>query len=241
MEEIDTQVHRVSLLRGITKPKEEFEGWREAEKIEGLGWRLVVLSIVSAIVAGLVAYFGTEVLHILQKTPSHMQVPGTAKGIVQGMAVGGAAFGGLVTPVIIMLVMALIFFIFFSDIGYKKLFAIELYLQLIGLIGAIVSGILMAVFQMTTKSFLNLGAITQLLTSNAFINGFCGGISIFLIWKLYVQINAYRYASAKSTSTVTWTLIILNIVFLLIAAGFSTLGHQLTHMVQHMQNLQPPK
>lgn len=239
MEELNSQVHHVRLFRGITKPGEEFEGLREAERVVGLGWRIVVISVITAIAAGLVTYYGIHFLHVTAQTgnlPNSNPIP---KGLVQGMAIGSAAFGGLFEPIVVMLIMALIFWIFFNRIGYKKLFAIELYLQFISLIGTIVSGILMIIFQSAAKSYLNLGAITQLFSGSVFINGFFGGISIFLIWKLYVQIHAYRHASVKSSRTVIWTLILLNIVFLLIIGGVSSLGQQLQHQLQHLQNLQP--
>ncbi|HET7580316.1 MAG TPA: Yip1 family protein [Bacillales bacterium] len=237
----DKQVHHIHLFKGIMKPNEEFRDLREAEEVKGLGWRLVVLSVVNAIIAGVAGYVATQVLNITTQTSGKLNNPEMPQELVQGMAIGGAAIGGLVQPVIVMAIMALIFLIFFSDIGYKKLFAVELYLQLIGLIGGIVSGILMVVFRSGTQSFLNLGAITHLITDNAFINGFFGGISIFLIWKVYVQINAYRQASRKSSSSVAWTLIIINIVFMLILGGLALLGQQMTEFFQHMPQMQQPK
>ncbi|HET7658344.1 MAG TPA: YIP1 family protein [Bacillales bacterium] len=232
----ENQIHHIHLFRGITKPKEEFEGLLEAKSIHGLGWRIIVLSIVNAIVLGLIGFYATQNMN-LPEAPT--QNPMFSQGIMKGIAVGGSAFGGLFSPIVTMLIMAAIFLIFFSDIGYKKLFAVELYLQLIGLIGTIVSGILMISLHLTQKSHLNLdlGAITSLFTDNLFINTFFTGISIFVIWKLYVQIQAYRKASTKSASRIAWTLILMNIAFLLINSGSSVSGQQ---MITKLQHLQPP-
>ncbi|HET7615461.1 MAG TPA: hypothetical protein VFK27_00795, partial [Bacillales bacterium] len=148
MEESNHPVHRVRLLRGITKPNKEFAGWGEAEKVVGLGWRTVVLSFVSAIVAGGAGYAAIQVLGVRQE---NLAPPGgdfqMSEQVMQWIAVGTGAIGGLIDPIIVMAVMALIFLIFFSDIGYKKLFAVELYLQTIAVIGGIVTGILMIVFK----------------------------------------------------------------------------------------------
>ncbi|HET7581059.1 MAG TPA: YIP1 family protein [Bacillales bacterium] len=242
MEETDTQVHHVRLLKGIIKPSEEFAGMREADRIEGLGWRVVVLSIFSGIFAGLTVYI-LQALGLADEINKQFQMSGTQAAemneqVSRAFTLVTGIFGGLVGPVITMAVAALIFLIFFSDIGYKKLFAIELYLQFIGLIHAVVAMILIFVFQSYSDSFLNLGAITQLFTENLFINSFFGGISIYLIWKVYVQIKAYCHSSKKSMSYIAWTLVILNIVFLLIAAGFAVLGQQ---MVDQLQQIQPPQ
>ncbi|HEU5139548.1 MAG TPA: YIP1 family protein [Bacillales bacterium] len=241
MEETRLQVHQVRLLKGITKPNEEFENMREADKIEGLGWRLVVLSIVSAIFAGLSVYF-IQALGLADEMNKRFEISGSQMSesnveLGQTFALASGVFGGLVGPVITMVIGALIFLIFFSDIGFKKLFAIELYLQVIGLINTIVALILILIFQTYSGTFLNLGAITQLLTDDIFINSFFGGISIFLIWKLYVQINAYAKISTKSPAFIVWTPIILNLVWLLVLAGFGVLGHQMMEQLEQMPQM----
>ncbi|HET7580101.1 MAG TPA: YIP1 family protein [Bacillales bacterium] len=239
MEEPGWQVHRIRILRGLTRPYEEFKGIKEADQIKGSGWRLVVLSILSAIFAGLFFYIvqalGLEPEVNQSFTINSSQMSESNVPLGKNIVLVGGIFGGLVGPVITMVVGALIFLIFFSDIGFMKLFAIELYLQFIGLINTIVGLILIFVFQTYSKSFLNLGAITELFTENIFINTFFSGITIFLIWKLYVQIRAYRHASEKSSSYVVWTPILLNLLLLLAVAGFSVIGQQLVEQFQQMQ------
>lgn len=242
MEEMDERVHYVNLIKGIIKPKEEFAGLREADRIIGLGWQLTALSVVNAIVG----YITTRMLYALDLVPDvSSQLQGSEAQMGQEatkmMAGAGAIFGGLVGPVVIMLIMALIFLIFFSEIGFKKLFTIELYLQFITLISSVVSLIFVLIFRENVKDVLSLGSFTKLFTHEAFVTAFFSGISIFLIWKLYVQITAYHQASSKSPSSVMWTLIILNIVFLLISGGFAVLGEQLQDLVKQMGPGQIPK
>ncbi|HEX7063977.1 MAG TPA: YIP1 family protein [Bacillales bacterium] len=241
MEETSSQVHRVRLLRGIIRPKEEFESLREADKIEGMGWRLVVLSLLSAIFAGLSVYI-VQALGLAAEINKRFEISGSQMSesnveLGQTFALASGVFGGLVGPVITMAVAALIFLIFFSDIGYKKLFTIELYLQCISLINTIVALILILIFQTYSETFLNLGAISQLLTDDIFINAFFSGISIFLIWKLYVQINAYYKVSTRTPAFIVWTPIILNLVLLLVIAGFGVLGHQMMEQLEQMPQM----
>lgn len=215
----DTNVHRIHLLKGITNPQETFAGLQEADRVSGMGLRLVALSIVSAIIGGAASYVASGVLGMTGQLQEQLQQAGleVSQEAIQSFAMTTGVIGGLLSPVIVMAVAALIFLIFFSDIGYKKLFAVELYLQTITVIGSFVGLLLMLLFQTEYgASVLGLGSFTRLFTDAGFINSFFGGITIFLVWKLFVQINAYRHASSKTMNYIVWTLIILNIIYLLV-------------------------
>lgn len=216
---MDTVTHTVNLFKGILKPKEEFAKYREADNVNGIGWRIVVLSVISGLLGYALAYVASDVLGITSSLQQSFQSAGlqmSEETISTFTSVIGA-ITGFVTPIISMLFDALIALIFFSEVGYKKLFSIELYLAVISVIGSAVTLILMTIFK-SSLPFLSVGIITRLFTDQAFLNAFFGGITLFLIWQFYVRFVAYRNASSKSMTYIIWVLVILYVILLLLTS-----------------------
>ncbi|HET7629674.1 MAG TPA: hypothetical protein VFK44_14975 [Bacillales bacterium] len=220
MQERTAEVQKVQVLQAIFLPRKAFCRFTECGEMAGVVPRLVGLSLLSAMIAGTSAYvsrfyFDMPVTSFL---PQHWPF---RELIFDVFTVAVSAAAGLLQPFAVLAVMAFIFLIFFKEIGYKQLFIVELYLQTIALIGAFIAGIMAALFPFVRGYYLSLGAVTQLFTDSIFINAFFGGLSIFTIWKVYVQYWAYRGASSYSTASIVWKLVLLNVFFLLIIGGWT--------------------
>lgn len=216
--ELEPVEHRVKLIKGIFIPGKVFEGLDEAEKTAGAGWRLLLLAIINTLIGAGTTYLSYRVFGLPEQMLQQFQqaqLPISEDTVLTASVVLGG-ITGLVLTFIVPTIGALIYWPFFRDAGFKKLFTINLYVFLITIIASSVQMALLPVFRFQPTSYLSLGSITRLLTDSVFVNTLFGGITIFLIWKFFVLITAVNRASKKSKTYVTTVFIILNVLLLLI-------------------------
>jgi hypothetical protein len=240
-ERIDIDRQRMNLLKGIIKPKKEFKKFAEAKKITGFGWRLVLLAILNAIIGAATAYVSYRLFGIPEETLQQLQNAGlemTKEMIVIGNAI---LFGivGLFLTLAIPTIAALIYWIFFTAVGFKKLFIINMYVLVITLVASAVQLALLAVFKFEPTTYLSLGSFTRLLTDNAFLNAFFGGITIFLFWKVYILVTALQKVSIKSNSYVVFVFIMLNVLLLLFNASAALFDPDMLMQIKELKTTHP--
>lgn len=228
---MDKSIHTVQLFKGLVNPKEEFSNMNQADNVAGLGWRIILLSVISAVIGGLSSRLLVVKLGVTANVQAQLQQAGIEINdqLLTTISTVSGVLTGLFAPIVTMLIAALFFLIFFSDIGYKKLFATELYLQVITVIASAVSLAMMMVLQ-TAGVTLSLGAITGIFLDSAYLNGIFAGITIFLIWKLFVQILAYRQLSERDSNYTFWVLIIINVILLMLFSGGSATSPEMMQL-----------
>lgn len=211
--QVNEQTHQIKLFAGIFKPAEHFTTLREADKIKGLALRVVLLSLIMGALAALTAYltFSLEldpagVLPALNMDEQTRQMVQT-----MGMVTGG--IGGLVMVPIGMVILSAILIIFFRDVPFNKLFAMQTYTMTISVIATLVQLPMLILTQKITP-FFSLGIIGEVLKVGPGLQTFLSSITVFLIWQLFVLITALKQTSRKSPNAVIWTVIILNVVYL---------------------------
>lgn len=226
MEELEKteQIHHIKLFAGIFKPAQHFATLRDADKVKGLALRVVLLSLIMGILAAATAYL-TFSLNLLKSSPliPNINLEQTSQPFFQTFTAISGGIGGLVGVPIGMVILAAIFAIFFRDVPFNKLFAIQAYTTTISFIATLVQLPITILTQKITP-FFSLGILGEVLKVGPGLQLFLTSITVFLIWQLYVLITALKQTSRKSANYVTWIVIGLYVVYLAGSAIIAGIG-----------------
>lgn len=215
-------IHRVKLWQGIFKPSSHFSTLRDAEKVTGLVWRVLLISLLAAIFTGLSSYLSMT-LNILP-AQAQEEVAGLANNpLFQNITVLFAAVGGFFGILLSMVIAAAILAIFFRDVPFGKQFAIQGYSSFIGLINMALSIPIMYLTK-TLTPFFSLGIIGETLNAGPFLQSLLSAITVFFIWQVFFTITALKQTSNKPSKYVTSVVIILYVIYLLIGAAIASFG-----------------
>lgn len=200
--------HTVRLFDGIFKPGREFAKLAVSRKTKGLKWRFVLMMLVNSICTMFFYHANTNG----EKAFLGFHVSGHFAGRMIA-----AFIGGLFEPFFFVLVLAFIYWMFFSDSGFRKIFVIQTYVYVIILINSIVTVLFMlAAHTIAGVSPLSLGMLFSAGRPGSLLREISNNLSIFTVWIAVVQIIAFRKISTKSLSYIIAVVIILNIIGLIV-------------------------
>ncbi|MFC7392321.1 hypothetical protein [Scopulibacillus cellulosilyticus] len=206
--------HSVKLFKGIFRPDEEFRDFQETNKMRGLIWRWIVISILSGIVGTITIFITLD-----QMIPVNEILLSNKAVYLLGMFYFFIIFIlWAVIPVITNLIISLVCWPFFLDIGFKQIFTINSYAALINLIGGFLN--LSIIANLHTYQLLSpfgFGIIGKQFTNNQYIIAAMNAVTIFVIWGLVVQIKALFRASQKRKRYIIGVMIIVNIIYILLS------------------------
>ncbi len=217
--------HQVQVWKGLFSPQETLHTLRESTSIKGYRFRVLILLLCSSIVFGFLLYISApEWLKMPEATA--MQLTAEQKQAASIFIGIGGVISGLALPFLLIGASALLFWGFFRDIGFKKLFVLHTYLYVIILIGIAANIPYMLAFGSTEMlSPFGVGPWVNAITDNVFLTSFFGWITIFFIWHIYASIKLLMEASLKSKWYV-WTVSLgLHLLFIVIVAVINTMYH----------------
>ncbi|RAK19899.1 hypothetical protein B0I26_10581 [Anoxybacillus vitaminiphilus] len=212
-------IFRIQLWRGIFQPNFKFYQLRQAEKVNGLLWRLMILSIVSGLLSGLSVYAGldTEMFTRLVEKKSMEAIE--AMKLLFGV---GSVLNGIISPIIIMYLSSLLIWTVLEDMKFYKIAAIQLYVVFIG----VLEKTLEMVFRLMTgansfSSPFGFGILAQLITDQPLLIHFMNEITIFGILGVIIQIIALKICSSFSLGKISILVIGIYLIFNLISSLLS--------------------
>lgn len=208
---------RVQLLRGLHRPYICSQEMRDAEQIEGFWKRSALLLITSLILFGISAYFGigNESLSktIYELSPIEFETIKALFGI-------GQVIQGVLISIILILLPALYFWVF-TNVDYKKLVIMQLFILTIYLIEQAMSIPFHLVGMDQNSLPFSFGVVAQYLTEHELIINFFSTITLFKIWSMILQVIYIKVLSEKSTMISLFIVIPFNLFIWILIALFS--------------------
>ncbi|RTR32952.1 hypothetical protein EKG37_07775 [Robertmurraya yapensis] len=209
---------QIRLWKGLTTPYVTAHQLRKAESYNGIWKRTTILLVIALILSSISAYFGigNEQMSklIYQSSTSEFE---SLKGL---FALGQVLQYVLVTAILIFLP-ALIFWIF-TDVEYRKLVVIQLYVVTIFLFEKIIA-IPMQLFLGLdyASSPFSLGVIGQHLSEHELIQNLFGEISLFSILAILIQFTYLKVVTEKSKRILLLLILSINLLIWIFTALFS--------------------
>lgn len=217
--------HHVQVWRGLFKPEKTLHTLRESNSIHGYRLRLLILLLCSSIIFGFFFYICSgEWLQMPEAV--EMGLSSDQKFAASIMIGIGGALSGLVLPFLLIGSNTLIFWAFFRDIGFKRLYVLQTYLFVIVLIGIAANIPYMFAFGSTEMlSPFGIGPWMKAITDNVFLTSFSGWITIFFIWHLFATVKLLMESSLKTKRYIITVSIGLHTLFLIILSVINTMYH----------------
>ncbi|QQK80029.1 hypothetical protein HUG20_09100 [Salicibibacter cibi] len=214
-------MHHVKYLGGLFDTQNHFGKLSEAEESKGLVWRTIVSALLIWLLSGLLFYlFSDEMVADLQAAGIGAEEAAfTINLIAGGMAVFMAG-----VSVIVVVVAALVFWIFFQDVGFKNLFIIFSYFLPIFILVTLIDLPFLINFNMDLgHSITSLAIIAEQIWSQPFFVAVGSQVSLFYIWCFLLQVFALKVNSVKSIRYIVTVTAIVYLIILLIVSGISTI------------------
>ncbi|HHK5563799.1 hypothetical protein [Bacillus thuringiensis] len=203
-------INPIAALLGTSKESYKI---KEAQDVKGLSKNLFLFSIISALILGIITWLSPEVEN---QTNLH-----SAPNIRQFIIFGSMVYG-LFIPIVTIICYSCIWWVFFSDVGFRKILTIQLYGYAITLINLFTQMLFMLILDMNNKfSLLSLGVISELYFENKYIIAFFNNISFFWLWGIVFQFITLSVISKKSKLYVSTIIITLNVFSAIVLAAWS--------------------
>ncbi|KAB2336774.1 hypothetical protein F7731_10505 [Cytobacillus depressus] len=210
--------YKLRLVKGIVYPSYLNYQLSQAEKIQGLWKRIILLICSSGFLALLTAFFGIG-NEILSK--DLLTLPSSDFESIKLLFAFGKTLWGLLFAVFMLFLPAL-FFWTVTEIPYTKLLSTQTFILFILLIGKAVHLLFALLLGIDLfSSPLSLGVIIQYVTNNELLITLFGSISVFHIWAIYLQYTYIKKMTEKEPRVI-FSLVMVAYLFLLI---ISTLLH----------------
>ncbi|MDZ5471859.1 hypothetical protein SM124_08865 [Bacillus sp. 31A1R] len=210
--------YQVQLLRSLFQPFVYSYQLKQAERIEGIWGRTVLLMIITIIISSISAYFGigNEILSnkIHELTPEQFEI------MKVFFALGQVLNGIVITALYIFFPSLLIWL--FADIEYKKLVIIQLLVVTILLFEKLIIiplHLFLGIDQ--DSSPFSFGVMAQYITNYKLIIYFLSAITLFKIWAIVIQYKYLKSMSQKSPAFILVILLSINLLFWVFNALFS--------------------
>jgi hypothetical protein len=194
-------------VKGIFNITNEFTLLGQSEEIKGLTKKVIFISLLNAVLTALITYFSPDLES--QLAQSDVELVGNMKVFVAL----GAAFFGLILPIITISIYSVLTWILFTDVGFQKIFLVHFYSYLITIVYLISQLFFFFFFNIDpTNSPLSLGIIGESLTNNSYIQSILSSLSIFWVWGIVLQVISLSILSAKSKQYIVISVILLNLL-----------------------------
>ncbi|WP_240377052.1 Yip1 family protein [Bacillus piscicola] len=205
-----------SVLGMIGSPTEQFE---RIKKRPAIWIAMILVMVVSAISTWLIA-MGVE-------TPEIEGIPADEAAAFNAFGQAMALIGGLIGPLFSVLIASAIYMLIAkiaqSQVSFKQLFSMHTYIAVIGALGSLLNGIIIAVVG---------GAPGIMYTSLGSLIGTEGsamlsGIEVFSIWQVILTAIGLQVV-ARFSKVLAWAIplafFVLGLLFSIISAGLAGMG-----------------
>lgn len=209
---------QIRLWKGLTTPYVSAYQLHKAESYSGIWKRTIILLVIALILSSISAYFGigNEQMSKLIYHSSTSEFE-SIKGL---FAIGQVIQYVIVTAILIFLP-ALIFWIF-TDIEYRKLVVIQLYVVTIFLFEKIIAIPMQLFFGLDyASSPFSLGVIGRYVSEHELVHNFFGEISLFSIWAILIQFTYLKVVTEKSKRILLLLILSINLLIWIFTALFS--------------------
>ncbi|KAB7706625.1 hypothetical protein F9802_10535 [Bacillus aerolatus] len=213
-------IYQVQLVKGLFRPDDRFYQLDHAEEIRGLWSRISLLIIVSTAL-----YFLSGLLGIQSESVSaYLADVGNTEFEGQKMlfAIGSATWG-LLYPLLILFLPALLFWTFL-EVDFRKLLVLQSFVFVIYLIEVCLLILLNVTLAIPRDSSpFSLGVLAQYVTENELITSFFSFITLFHIWAMTLQYKFLKRSSEKSPRFVLLLILAITIALWLFSALFTSI------------------
>jgi hypothetical protein len=210
--------NRIEVFRGLFNYNYYTYTLRDTERFSGVWKKTILFILLSGLIFGLSAYFGVDSEYLSKKLTS---IPRAEYEMNKALFLAGQIIQGLFFGAIMLFLPAL-FFWTVTDLEFKRLLTIQLFVMPIFLLEKLLI-VPMALYLGLTKisSPFSLGVIAQYITGNDFIIHFLAYISIFKIWAIFIEYKYLKAMTEKNPKIVLLLVIGIHLVIWLFAALFS--------------------
>ncbi|WP_079506458.1 hypothetical protein [Mesobacillus jeotgali] len=210
--------NNIEVFRGLFNYNYYTYKLRDAERFPGVWKKTILFILLSGLIFGFSAYFGIESEYLSEKLTSITRAEYEMNKFLffAGQIIQGLVFGA------IMLFLPALFFWTVTDLDFKRLLSIQLFVMPIILLEKLLL-VPMALFFGLTKvsSPFSLGVIAQYITGNDFIVHFLAYISVFKIWAIFIEYKYLKAMTDKNPKIIVLLIIAIHLVIWLFAALFS--------------------
>jgi hypothetical protein len=210
--------NNIEVFRGLFNYNYYTYKLRDAERFPGVWKKTILFILLSGMIFGFSAYFGIESEYLSKKLTSISRAEYEMNKLLflSGQILQGLVFGA------IMLFLPALFFWTVTDLEFKRLLSIQLFVIPILLLEKALF-VPMALYLGLTKvsSPFSLGVIAQYLTGNDFIIHFLAYISIFKIWAIFIEFKYLKAMTDKNPKIVLLLVIAIHLIIWLFAALIS--------------------
>lgn len=210
--------NRIEVFRGLFNHDYYTYKLRSAERFPGVWKKTILFILLSGLIFGFSAYLGLDSEYLSKKLTS---IPRAEYEMNKALFLVGQILQGLLFGAIMLFLPAL-FFWTVTDLEFKRLLTIQLFVMPIFLLEKSLF-VPMAVYLGLTKisSLFSFGVIAQYLTGNDFMIQFLAYISIFKIWAIFIEYKYLKAMTGKNPKIVLLLVLAIHLVIWLFAALFS--------------------
>lgn len=210
--------NNIEVFRGLFNYHYYTYKLRDAERFPGVWKKTILFILLSGMIFGFSAYFGIESEYLSKKLTSISRAEYEMNKL---LFLSGQILQGLVSGAIMLFLPAL-FFWTVTDLEFKRLLSIQLFVMPILLLEKVLY-VPMALYLGLTKvsSPFSLGVIAQYITGNDFIIHFLAYISIFKIWAIFIEFKYLNAMTDKNPKIVLLLVIAIHLIIWLFAALIS--------------------
>jgi fumarate reductase subunit D len=198
------------------QPKIVFSQLKEAERVKRIVPMILLLLFISALLSFARAYIGVGTEELAKDVPRYTD---EQRAFLQLLFAGGHVLGGMIVPLLFLLISSLAFYALFDETDFAKLVAVQLPVWLIFLIGEVALFLLEWAFGIhALASPFSLGVWGPYLTDEPFVWALLRSVSLFSVWAVYIQIAALRSLTGLSVGRIAGTVIAVDLVLAFLAA-----------------------
>ena len=210
--------NRIEVFRGLFNHNYYTYKLRGAERFPGVWKKTIMFILLSGLIFGFSAYLGVDSEYLSKKLTS---IPRAEYEMNKLLFLTGQIIQGLVFGAIMHFLPAL-FFWTVTDLEFKRLLTIQLFIMPILLLEKLLI-IPMALYLGLTKisSPFSLGIIGQYLTGNEFVIHFLAYISLFKIWTIFIEYKYLKAMSDQNPKIILLLILAINLIIWLFAALLS--------------------
>lgn len=210
--------YQVQLWKGLASPYVSSHQLNKAEQFRGIWKKTALILFLTFIISAISSYFGVgneQLSKLIYETSS------SEFESIKGLYAIGQVLQSLIVAAILIFFPALVFWVF-TDIEYRKLVVIQLFVASIFIVEKVISLPLQFFIGLDLASSpFSLGVIAQYLTDYEIIINFLGEVSLFSIWAMVLQFKFLRVITEKRSSILLILILSINLFLWIFTALFS--------------------
>ncbi|KIL76400.1 hypothetical protein [Bacillus badius] len=213
-------VYRVQLIKGLFQPSNHFYQLNHAEQIKGLWSRLSLLIIISTALYCLSGLLG------IHSEPVSAYFAAGSNADIQGQKLWfamGSTIWGLLYPLIILFLPALLFWVFL-EVDFRKLLVLQSFVYVIYLIEFCLLILLNVTLAIPRDSSpFSLGVLAQYATKNELVTSFFSFITLFQAWAISLQYKFLKQGTERSPKFVLVLILVITLALWLFSTLFTSI------------------